>query len=189
MTRATANVRPGASQALAQAATPTRRHLLATASLWLAGCATRRPAPGAAGSAANHWSGRLALRIDSEPPQSFAALFELKGGPGHGELKLSTPLGNTLGLITWSDSEALLQDGSRIQRYDSIALLLARVTGADFPVDALFDWLNGRATTVPGWRPQLAQVREGRLQAMREAPAPTADLRLIFEPAGAESAP
>ncbi|RYF64455.1 MAG: outer membrane lipoprotein LolB, partial [Comamonadaceae bacterium] len=100
-----------------------------------------------------------------------------------GELKLSTPIGNTLGLLQWSPQEATLQDGSRVQRYDSIDLLLTRVTGAALPVDALFDWLSGRPTAVPGWRPQLAQVSDGRLQATRESPAPTAELRVIFEPA------
>ena len=163
-----------------------RRGLLTAAMatpLWLAGCATPSRSSALLAAGDGHWSGRLSLRVDSEPPQSFAALFELRGAPGRGELKLSTPIGSTLGLLQWSPQEASLQDGSRVQRYDSIDLLLTRLTGAALPVDALFDWLSGRPTAVPGWRPQLTQVGEGRLQAMRESPAPTAELRVIFEPA------
>lgn len=165
-----------------------RRRLLlagAAASLWLAGCTTAR-SPGAAGAEAvegGQWSGRLSLRIDSEPAQSFAALFELRGAPGQGELKLSTPIGSTLGVLQWSPGEALLRDGQRVQREASIDLLLTRVTGAALPVDALFDWLAGHPAAVPGWRPQLTQITEGRLQAVRESPQPTAELRVVFEPA------
>lgn len=164
-----------------------RRLLLGAGALWLGGCATRSPVGRPAGDA-GRWSGRLSLRVDSEPAQSFSALFELRGAPGHGELKLSTPLGNTLGQLQWSAHEALLNDGARVQRYDSIDALLARVTGAALPVDALFDWLAGRPTAVPGWRPQLAQVADGRLSAVRESPAPTAELRVVFEPAPATGA-
>lgn len=169
------------------AVTGMRRSLLlaaaAAAPLWLAACATPSRPGGTSPTSEGHWSGRLSLRVDSEPPQSFAALFELRGTPGRGELKLSTPIGNTLGLLQWSPHEALLQDGSRVQRYSSIDLLLTRVTGAALPVDALFDWLGGRPTEVPGWRPQLTQIGNGRLQATRESPAPMAELRVIFEPA------
>lgn len=162
-----------------------RQLVLASTSLplWLGACSTARPPGTRAPIGGGEWSGRLALRVDSDPPQSFSAIFELRGAPGQGELKLSTPIGNTLGVLQWSPGTASLQDGQRIQREASIDLLLARVTGAALPVDALFDWLAGRATPVPGWRPQLAQVGEGRLQAVRESPLPTAELRLVFEPA------
>lgn len=168
-----------------------RRRLLwagAATPLWLGACSTARPPGSAAPRESGEWSGRLSLRVDSDPPQSFAALFELRGAPGQGELKLSTPIGSTLGLLQWSPTGASLQDGQRIQREASIDLLLARVTGAALPVDALFDWLAGRPTPVPGWRPQLAQVSDGRLQAVRESPQPTAELRLAFEPAPAAPA-
>lgn len=170
-----------------------RRRLLLWAGgaglIGLAGCAgPRRQLATDAASAAGHWSGRLSLRVDSEPAQSFAALFELRGAPGRGELQLSTPIGSTLGKVRWSPEEALLDDGSRTQRFDSIDQLLTRLTGAALPVDALFDWLAGRPTAVPGWRAQLAQVPQGRLQAVRESPAPTAELRVVFEPVDAPRA-
>lgn len=166
-----------------------RRWLLAAvATPWvLAACGTSAPARKPASAEGGYWSGRLSLRVDSEAPQSFAAVFELSGAPGQGELKLSTPIGNTLGLLKWSPGQATLDDGRRVQREGSIDILLTRLTGAALPVDALFDWLAGRATPVPGWHPQLERVNEGRLQAVRESPLPTAELRLVFEPAPAAS--
>jgi len=34
---------------------------------------------------------------------------------------------------------------------------------------------------VPGWKPDLGQLANGRLAAVREAPSPRADLRIVFE--------
>ena len=127
------------------------------------------------------WSGRLALRIDSEPVQTFAALFELRGNPASGELTLSSPIGSTLAQLRWSPGEALLKNGSQTRRYDSLAALAEAATGAAIPVGALFGWLAGRDEPVPGWRADLANVAAGRLQARRESPRPTADLRIVFE--------
>ena len=45
--------------------------------LLAAGCAT--PPPAERNMAQGPWSGRLALRLDGTPPQSFTAAFELKG--------------------------------------------------------------------------------------------------------------
>ncbi|MFT4268664.1 MAG: lipoprotein insertase outer membrane protein LolB [Xenophilus sp.] len=145
----------------------------------MAGCATPKvPGPGQA----DVWTGRLSLRVDSEPVQTFAALFELRGAPGAGELTLTSPIGSTLGVLSWKPGEALLRDGSRVQRFDSIGLLAERMTGAPLPVDALFRWLAGEPAEVPGWRADLHEVASGRLRALRESPRPTADLRMAFEP-------
>lgn len=129
------------------------------------------------------WSGRLSLRIDSEPVQTFAALFELRGRPHAGELVLTTPIGSTLAKLRWSADEAILQNGSEIRRYPSVDALIEAATGAAIPVDALFAWLAGREAQVSGWKPDLSQVARGRLQALREDPLPRADLRIIFEAA------
>lgn len=152
----------------------------------MAGCATPRPPGGAPGGP---WTGRLSLRVDSQPAQSFAALFELRGAPGRGELTLTSPIGSTLGVLQWAPGEALLRDGRRVQRYDSIDALAERVTGAALPVDALFQWLAGQPAAVPGWRADLSQVAAGRLQAVRESPQPTAELRVVFEAAQRDGAP
>ncbi len=150
--------------------------------LLAAGCAAPRSggtAPGAAGAQA--WSGRLSLRIDSEPVQTFSALFELRGAPQAGDLTLTSPIGSTLARLQWSPGEALLKNGSETRRYDSVDALIEAATGAVIPVGALFAWLAGRDERVPGWRPDLSQIGTGRMQAVRESPQPKADLRIVFE--------
>ncbi len=162
----------------------------AVAPFFIAGCATPARPGDSLDAQDGQWTGRLSLRVDSQPVQSFAALFELRGAPGRGELTLTSPIGSTLGVLQWSPGEALLRDGQRTQRYDSIDTLAERVTGAALPVDALFQWLAGQPAAVPGWRADLSQVASGRLQAVRESPQPTADLRVVFEAvprAGVES--
>ncbi|MDB5733123.1 MAG: putative lipoprotein [Variovorax sp.] len=127
------------------------------------------------------WSGRLSLRIDSEPVQSFAALFELRGTPRAGELTLSSPIGSTLAMMRWAPGEAVLKNGSETRQFDSVDALVEAATGAAIPVPALFGWLAGRDEPVAGWHADLSQVTAGRLRATRQAPLPGADLRLIFE--------
>ena len=147
--------------------------------LLAAGCASPGGQPGEASGQA--WSGRLSLRVDSEPVQTFSALFELRGVPQAGELILTSPIGNTLAQLHWAPGEALLKNGSQTRRFDSVDALIEAATGAVIPVGALFGWLAGREERVPGWRPDLSQVGAGRLQATRESPQPRADLRIVFE--------
>jgi outer membrane lipoprotein LolB len=147
--------------------------------LVLAGCASPGGPSGASGTEA--WSGRLSLRIDSEPVQTFSALFELRGAPQAGDLTLTSPIGSTLAQLHWAPGEALLKNGRDTRRFDSVDALIEAATGAAIPVGALFGWLAGRDERVPGWRPDLSQVGAGRLQATRESPQPRADLRIVFE--------
>ncbi|WP_295982179.1 lipoprotein insertase outer membrane protein LolB [uncultured Variovorax sp.] len=160
-----------------------RRALLAAggaAALLAAGCAQLSggsSAPKPSGS----WSGRMSLRIESEPVQMFAALFELRGSAEAGDLSLTTPIGSTLAQLHWAPGEALLKDGSKTRRFDSVDELIEAATGAAIPVGALFGWLDGRNEPVPGWKADLAQLGAGRLNAVRESPSPRADLRIVFE--------
>ncbi|RIX77761.1 lipoprotein insertase outer membrane protein LolB [Acidovorax cavernicola] len=148
--------------------------------LWLTGCAQLSGGSTVRGGSAS-WSGRMSLRIDSEPVQTFAALFELRGSAETGDLTLTTPIGSTLAQLHWAPGEALLKNGSDTRRYDSVDALIEAATGAAIPVGALFGWLDGRADPVPGWRADLGQLSNGRLQATRESPSPRADLRIVFE--------
>lgn len=161
-----------------------RRWLAAAAAslVVLSGCASpaRRAGPTGAPDV-SAWSGRLSLQIDSEPAQSFAASFELRGGPQQGELVLTSPIGSTLAQLQWSPGQALLKNGSETRRYASVAALAEAATGAAIPVDALFEWLDGRQLAVQGWRADLGNIQGGRLRARRESPLPAADLRIIFE--------
>ena len=123
----------------------------------------------------------MSLRIESEPVQTFAALFDLRGSAETGTLSLTTPIGSTLAQLQWAPGEALLKDGSNARRFDSVDALIEAATGAAIPVGALFGWLAGRNEPVPGWKPDLGQLANGRLQAVRESPSPRADLRIVFE--------
>ena len=166
-----------------------RRTALAAASgalILIAGCAVNTRVNGQNDlQTASAWTGRLSLRIESEPAQTFAALFELRGNPEAGELTLTSPIGNTLAQLRWSPGEALLKDGRETRRYGSLPALVEAATGAAIPVEALFGWLAGRSQVAAGWRADLTNVATGRLQARRDSPLPTADLRIIFEPAAA----
>ncbi len=153
---------------------------VSSALLILSGCASPRT-PAVRSPDTQTWTGRLSLRIDSEPAQSFAALFELTGAPEAGELTLTSPIGNTLAVLRWSPDQAQLLSGGDIKRYATLSELIQAATGAAIPVPALFGWLAGRDEPVPGWRPNLSQVAQGRLQATRESPRPEAELRVIFE--------
>ncbi len=148
--------------------------------LWMTGCA-QLSGGSSTPRTSDSWSGRMSLRIESDPVQTFAALFELRGSPETGDLTLTTPIGSTLAQLHWAPGEALLKDGSNTRRFDSVDALIEAATGAVIPVGALFGWLEGRNEPVPGWKPDLAQLGNGRLQAVRESPSPRADLRIVFE--------
>lgn len=154
---------------------------LAAAVVALAGCASFAPRRPTA-TEASHWSGRLALRVLDDPPQAFTAAFDLRGSPEQGELALYTPLGSTAAVLSWSPDRAVLREEGRLpQGFDSIDELLRQALGAAIPVAALFDWLRGTPTDVPGWRADLSQRAEGRLQARRTDPLPAADLRIVLD--------
>ncbi len=147
----------------------------------LAGCA-RPPAATRVSGAPDFWSGRLSLQVQSEPAQSFSAGFELKGQPERGELTLISPLGNVLGVLRWSPSEAVLDSGgSQTQRFDSVDALMTQATGAAVPLSALFAWLQGDNASVSGWTADLSRRSEGRILAKRVQPEPQADLRVVLD--------
>ena len=154
---------------------------LASVLVLAAGCAspprnTASPEPGE-----GQWSGRLALQVKDNPSQSFSAMFELKGSPEAGELALSTPVGSTLAVLSWTPGSASLRRNGKTQQFESMDTLVARATGAAIPVAALFDWLRGVNTPVPGWRPDLSQLGQGRIAAQRLVPPPEADLRVVLD--------
>ncbi|MGC4395192.1 lipoprotein insertase outer membrane protein LolB [Hydrogenophaga sp. T2] len=152
-----------------------RTWLLGLAAL-AGGCATPpRPVAG------ETWSGRLALRVDSQPPQAFSALFDLQGSARAGELRLASVLGQTLATVRWSPQGAELQRGTELTRRGSLSELTAEITGAPLPIAVLFDWLDGRGTEAEGWRADLSAQAQGRLVARREQPAPAAELRVVVQ--------
>lgn len=153
----------------------------------LAGCANRPPATASSASttsiapADTYWEGRMSLQTQGDHAQGFSAGFELKGTAQRGELKLATPLGTVLGVLRWSPGEAVLQSSSGdTRRFASVDELLQETTGAAVPLQALFDWLNGKNTALDGWQADLSQHAAGRIAARRTDPAPVADLRIVM---------
>lgn len=122
------------------------------------------------------------MQVESEPAQSFSAGFELKGQAARGELTLTSPLGNVLGVLRWAPGEALLDSGQgNIRRFESIDQLMTQATGAALPLPALFAWLNGDNANAAGWSVDLSRQAEGRLVAKRTQPLPLVDLRVVLE--------
>lgn len=152
--------------------------LLATAAL-LTGCATpqRMAMPGE-----ELWTGRLAMTVKSDPPQSFSAGFDLRGTPAAGELQLTTPLGTSIATVVWSPGNAELRQGSQVTRRDNLDELTTVLSGTPVPVAALFGWLRGNLNVVPGWQADLTRQPEGRISARRTSPLPEAELRVVLQP-------
>lgn len=152
------------------------------AALFIAGCAQLPRAAAQEGLNSELWTGRISLQVQSEPPQSFSASFELKGRAERGELSLISPLGNVLGVLRWSPGEAVLDSGNgKVQRFASVDELMAQATGAAVPLDALFAWLQGDNAAASGWSADLSRQKEGRISAKRTEPAPQADLRVVLD--------
>lgn len=127
------------------------------------------------------WSGRLALQVEGSDRQSFAASFELRGTARQGELRLFTPLGSTVAVVDWNGQGATLRSGDDVRTFASLDALATSASGNPIPVAALFDWLRGQPSPVPGWTPDLRQLPEGRLVAHRTEPLPAMTLRVVLE--------
>ena len=157
-----------------------RRHIaIAMLAALLGGCAAPKvlTAPGV-----DSWNGRLALSVNSTPPQTYSAGFDLHGTPEVGELLLTTPLGTTLATVSWSPGRAEMTQGHQTTRRNSLSELSADLGGTAVPVATLFAWLKGQPTEVDGWQADLSRHAEGRITARRLQPLPAAELRLVFEP-------
>lgn len=114
-----------------------RRLGLAATLLVAAGCATVVP------RASGELSGRLALRVDA-PARSFSADFDLRGDAERGQLRLTGPLGATLGEARWQPGAAQLQTPEAMQEFDSLDALAQSLFGEPLPLAALVEWLRGR---------------------------------------------
>ena len=157
----------------------TRRVALLVCAGLLTACAAPRP-PVAPGQ--GFWSGRLALQVESEPPQSLSAGFDLTGSPEAGELVFTSPLGTTLATVRWRPGLAEMQQGTQVTRHDSLAALTTELGGTALPVAALFAWLRGTPEQADGWVVDLSRHADGRITAQRQQPAPAAQLRIVFQP-------
>lgn len=159
-----------------------RSCLAITLASTLMACATRPHLPSAEAAQMPHWSGRLAVQIESEPRQSVSASFDLRGSADRGELALFTPIGSTAAVLSWGPGLAVLrEEGQAPRAFESLDSLIAQALGTPIPVQALFGWLGGEPVEAAGWQADLSRHRDGRLVARRSAPPPAAELRIVFE--------
>ena len=141
-------------------------------------------------------SGRLSIRVDSDPARALSSAFELSGDAGTGALVLTSPLGATLAQARWGPGEAVLQTPAATARYPDLDTLAEQALGERVPLAALFDWLRGRpwpgsasrplpagepGFTQMGWRVGLARYDEGWVDATRDA-APAVTMRARLDP-------
>jgi outer membrane lipoprotein LolB len=160
---------------------PRRRWLALGLVLLIAACAQPPRLPSVPDGLRTQWSGRLALRIASDPVQSFHAGFELRGNAQSGELSLFTPLGSTLARMDWAPGQAQLTWSGQQRQFDSIGALTREATGTELPIANLFDWLAGIDSRADGWSADLGSLADGKLVAERSQPAPVVQMRLVFE--------
>lgn len=160
-----------------------QRAVLALCLSALAACA-HKPAPrgsSAALDAAPAWQGRISVSVHSDPPSITSAAFELRGTAEQGELQLLSPLGTTVAQLQWQPGSAHLHRGAAPEVFASVADLTEQLTGSALPLDALFQWLQGRAWPSPGWVVDLSAWPQGELKARREQPLPAVSLRLRLD--------
>jgi outer membrane lipoprotein LolB len=152
--------------------------LALTSALLVAGCATPRLSPVDANA---YWSGRMAIRVLKDPPESLSAGFELQGSANAGEMVLLSPIGTTLARLDWTPQGAHLAQGQQQVSSPSLQKLGARLTGTELPIAALFEWLAGRPAEAPGWQVDLSAHAQGRISAERREPSPGAVLRIALD--------
>lgn len=146
--------------------------------LLAAGCAAPRMKPV---DTQAYWSGRMAIQVLKDPPESLSASFELQGSAQTGEMVLISPIGTTLARLEWTPQRARLVQGSHQLESSSLQKLGAHLTGTELPIAALFEWLAGRTAEAPGWQVDLSAHAQGRIAAERRLPAPGALLRIVLD--------
>ena len=155
------------------------RGLVLCAGIVLSGCSTPNRHPST--NAPLEWQGRISVQVLGHSPSSMSANFLLRGNTKNGELNLYSPLGTTIGVLTWTPQQVQLYDGNKQQYFNSLAELTEQTTGAALPIDAIFAWLQGHSNSTEGWQADLSGHAQGRLLAQRSLPAPTAVLRIVLD--------
>ena len=149
--------------------------------IFIAGCAHSTWAPAPLALDAGHWQGRISVKVASSPPQSISAQFDLMGNAMAGRMDLSTPLGTMLAQMRWSAESAEVLSSGESRSYASLADLTTATLGAELPVDALFQWLQGEAAPAPGWQVDMTDWPQGRIGAQRTEPSPGVTLKILLD--------
>jgi outer membrane lipoprotein LolB len=98
-----------------------------------------------------------------------------------GSLVFLSPLGTTVAQLEWAPGVAQMRQGNDTRQFASLNALVLQATGTELPVAALFDWLHGLATEAPGWRVDLQELPQGKLQAWRVDSLAPANVRILLE--------
>ena len=157
------------------------RSLLLTASFLIAGCTQFTSLKNPIDPETPNWNGRISVQVQKPTPQTLVASFELAGSAQAGQLRLNTPMGTTVAALSWSPLQVLLDTGSHTRYFSSVEALMEEVVGAEVPLSALFDWLNGNATQPAGWQVDLSHYAAGKISATRVTPLPVVQLHMLFE--------
>ena len=130
-----------------------RRTAVLALSLLLGACATpvrERPA--------QFWSGRLGLQVQSEPPQSLLASFELQGNPQTGALTLLNPIGGVLARLSWTPQQATLERGNERWTQPSVEALAQRASAGPEFGSSRDERPNPAAHAEEGWKRAIANA-------------------------------
>lgn len=168
---------------------PTRRLFLGAAlPLLLGACAAIAPQPVPPKDAAEmpqaRRSGRFSLSLSGGPRrQNHSAGFELLGSADRGRLELSSPLGSLVARVRWQPGQAWLTTPEGERDFADMDELTAALLGEALPVQALFDWLDGRPWPLAkheplpdngfrqlGWQVDLRRFADGLISAERQTP-------------------
>ena len=144
----------------------------------IAGCATPTPKSADIGT---FWAGRLAIQLQTTPPQNWSVTFELNGSAEQGQMILVSPIGTTLARLSWTPQLAILEKGPDQTISSNLQNLSQQLAGTELPIAAMFEWLAGRTGDAPGWQVDLSQHLQGRLSAKRVSPEPEAVLRILLD--------
>lgn len=148
---------------------------------FVASCATQTGTGIGLDHDAPRWQGRMTVKVHANPPQGFAADFDLQGDAQTGKLVFFTPIGTTAVQLQWSAQGAQLRSGGEPQYFDSIDGLTAHTTGAVLPIAKLFLWLNGKNVTDPSWEVDLTDLAEGLIRAKRQPPDIPVELKITLD--------
>lgn len=173
--------------------------------LMLGGCATLPPSTrpqtaSGVNEARAPLRGKLSVQVPAhglQRAQGGSAEFELRGDATEGRLELSSPLGSLIARAQWSPQGVQLELPGQQQQFDDLDAMTRALLGEAIPVQALFAWLQGRASEgldwqpLPapeqgfvqlGWRVDLSRQAQGLLQASRLGePATTLRIKLLHE--------
>lgn len=155
------------------------RGLVLCAGIVLSGCSTPNRHPST--NAPLEWQGRISVQVLGHSPSSMSANFLLRGNTKNGELNLYSPLGTTIGVLTWTPQQVQLYDGNKQQYFNSLAELTEQTTGAALPIDAIFAWLQGHSNSTEGWQTDLSAASQGSVTARRIMPQPEVTLRIKLD--------